>query len=73
MGVLNAVGLCFLLLFLFFYGGGFDVLLRGFWCETLVGGMWVGRGWLSAVGVGCGLWWGWLIFLFCIFIYCWFF
>ena len=43
MGVWDAVGLCFLLLFLFFCGGGFDVLLRGFKCETLVGGMWVGR------------------------------
>ena len=43
MGVLNAVGLCFLLLFLFFYGVGFGVLLCYFWCETVVGGMWVGR------------------------------
>ena len=37
MGVRDAVGLCFLLVFLFFCGGGFGVLLWGFWCETLVG------------------------------------
>ena len=34
---------------------------------------WVGRWWLLAARVGCGLWWGWLVFLFCIFIYGWFF
>ena len=38
-----AVGLCFLLLFLFFCGDGFGVLLWGFWCEMVVGGMWVGH------------------------------
>ena len=43
MGVWDAVGLCFLLLFLFFCGGGLGVLLCYFWCETVVGGMWVGR------------------------------
>ena len=29
--------------FFFFCGGGFGVLLCYFWCETVVGGMWVGR------------------------------
>ena len=38
------LGLCFLLLFLFFCGGGgFGVLLCYLWCDMVMGGMWVGR------------------------------
>ena len=37
-------------------GDGFGVLLWGFWCETVVGRMWVGCWWLLAAGVGCELW-----------------
>ena len=42
---IQLLGLCFLFLFLFLFicGGGFGVLLWWFWCETVVGGMWVGR------------------------------
>ena len=50
MGVWDTVGLCFLLLFLFFCSSGFGVLLWGFWCETVVGGA------LMVVGSGGGLW-----------------
>ena len=63
VGVWDANGLCFLLLCLFFCSGGFGVLLCYFWCETMVGGMWVGRWWVGCGwGVdgcwqrGCGLW-----------------
>ena len=51
-------------------GGGWVSGSSGWVC-----GMWVGPWWLLAVGVGSGLWWGWLVFFFffCIFIYCWFF
>ena len=49
-GLAAAVGGCvgcgwimFFVFFLFFCGGGFGVLLCYFWCETMVGGMWVGH------------------------------
>ena len=43
-------------------------------CEMMDGGG-VGCGALMGASSGGGyrLWWGWLVFLFCIFIYCWFF
>ena len=50
MGVWDAVGLRFLLFFLFFCGGGFGVLLWGFWCEMVVGGA------LMVASSGGGLW-----------------
>ena len=71
MGVWDTIGLCFLLLFLFFCGGGFGVLLWGFWCEMVVGGA------LMVAGNGGELWVvvgvvGFFFFLLYIFIY-WFF
>ena len=71
MSVWDTVGLCFLLLFLFFCGGGFGVLLWGFWCETVVGGALMGAGNGGELWVVVGVV-GFFFFLLYIFIY-WFF